>query len=172
MVVFFFYNIFINKIKFMKKVIRLTESDLVRIVKRVVSEQMKGNQIKEQIADLIDEIHSLMSMDVWRNADDLMVIYKKLLPLKGKKVGKGEIQRYKEMSSDEMNPNMPALHYFNMMYGRIANNKYGMGDLTPFTEIISNVGDKTFTGGVERTSNSKYTTPQVKKMIINLINNG
>ena len=156
----------------MKKVIRLTESDLMRIVKRVISEQLEGNQIKEQIADLIDKIKSLMSMDIWRDADDLMVIYKKLLPLKGKKVGKGEIRKYKEMNSDEMNPNMPALHYFDMMYGRITNNEYGMGDSTPFTEIISKVGDKTFTGGVERTSNSKYTTPQVKKMIINLINNG
>ena len=44
MVVFFFYNIFINKIKFMKKVIRLTESDLMRIVKRVISEQSLGDK--------------------------------------------------------------------------------------------------------------------------------
>lgn len=39
MVGFSFNDIFINKIKNMKKVVRLTESDLVRIVKRVISEQ-------------------------------------------------------------------------------------------------------------------------------------
>jgi hypothetical protein len=36
---FLFGNIFINKIKIMRKVVRLTESDLVRIVKRVINEQ-------------------------------------------------------------------------------------------------------------------------------------
>lgn len=39
---FFIKHIFINKIENMKKVIRLTESDLARIVKRVISEQVPG----------------------------------------------------------------------------------------------------------------------------------
>ena len=41
---FLFYDIFINKINNMKKVIRLTESDLMRIVKRVISEKLEGGQ--------------------------------------------------------------------------------------------------------------------------------
>jgi hypothetical protein len=142
--------------------------------KPLVSEQSKGNQFKEQIANLIDEISSSMSWDMWRDTDDLMNIYKKLLPLKGKKVGAGEIPRYREMDSEEMNPNMPALHYFNTMYSRIPKNKYGMGDGPKgyFTSRLSQVGDKTFSGEVEKTSDSKYTTQQVKKMIKDLINNG
>jgi hypothetical protein len=41
-----FINIFINKINIMKKIIRLTESDLARIVKRVIKEE---EQIKKTI---------------------------------------------------------------------------------------------------------------------------
>jgi|LakMenE01Jun11ns_1017448.scaffolds.fasta_scaffold9700545_2 hypothetical protein len=167
----------------MKKVIRLTETDLVRLVKKVISEnsskslvneQTKGNQFKEQIADLIDEIQTAMSWDAWKDADNLMDIYKKLLPLKGKKVGKGQIPRYVEMDAEQQNPDLPALHYFNTMYSRIPGNKYGMGNsvMGYFTSRIKQVGDKTFFGEVEKTSDGKYTTPQIKSMIISLVNNG
>ena len=121
---------------------------------------------------MIDDIKSSMSWDAWRDADDLMNIYKQLLPLKGKKVGKGEIKRYKEMDAEEMNPNMTALKYFNKMYERIPNNKYGMGGPFDFIHRIQQIGEKTFGGDVEKTTDGKYTTQQVKKMIVDLINNG
>ena len=41
--VFFYYRIFIIKEIIMKKVIRLTESDLVKIVKRVILEQVDNS---------------------------------------------------------------------------------------------------------------------------------
>lgn len=43
-------KVFINKIKIMKKVVRLNESDIVRLVKKVISENKK--LIKENPADL------------------------------------------------------------------------------------------------------------------------
>ena len=49
---FFVYGIFINK-NIMKKVIKLTESDLIRIVKRVISEQ--GQSVDRTIIDKIIE---------------------------------------------------------------------------------------------------------------------
>jgi hypothetical protein len=42
-VIFFYVNIFINK-KIMAKIIKLTESDLVRIVKRVINEEQKNKK--------------------------------------------------------------------------------------------------------------------------------
>ena len=138
--------------------------------KPLVNEQKNGNPFKEKIADLIDEITSLMSG--YRSADDLILIYKKLLPLKGKKVGDGEIRRYKEMDADDQDPNLLALHYFNNMYSQMQNNQYGMGGPYDFTQQIEKVGEKTPTGDIEKTKDGKYTTQQVKKMIINLVNNG
>jgi hypothetical protein len=60
------------------------------------------------------------------------------------------------------------------MYSRIPGNKYGMGNsvMGYFTSRIKQVGDKTFFGEVEKTSDGKYTTPQIKSMIISLVNNG
>ena len=138
--------------------------------KPLVNEQKNGNPFKEQIADLIDQIKSLMSG--YRNADDLMLIYRKLLPLKGRKVGQGEIKRYVEMNAQDKNPNLLALHYFNNMYSQRQNNRYGMGGPYDFTHAIEQVGDKTLTGDIEKTKDGKYTTQQIKKMIINLVNKG
>lgn len=69
----FFLMIFINKIKNMKKVIRLTESDLVRIVKRVLNEQNTG---VKPFAKYITEYNHVLSKngktininkgDVWK----------------------------------------------------------------------------------------------------------
>ena len=175
----------------MKKIIRLTESDLLNLVKRVIKEQehkfpmdgkphgvgpgmpknTNGNPTKEVVANLINDIKSNMSSDFWRDADDLMVIYKKLLTLKGKMVSQGQIPRYVEMDSEEKRQ-MPSLHYFNKMYSRQPNNKYGMGDPFDFIGRIKQVGDKSASGSIEKTKDGKYTTPQVKQMIIDLVTKG
>ncbi len=154
----------------MKKVIKLTENDLTKIVKRIIMEQSKVNHFKEKIADLISDVNSRMSSDYWRDADDLMMIYNKLLPLKGKKVGAGAAKRYIEMDYSQQNPDLSALQYFNKMYGRVPNNRYGMGS-TDFITRIKQVGDKTMSGYTEKTKDGKYTTKQVKQMIIDLIKN-
>jgi hypothetical protein len=142
------------------------------LVRRVIKEQTStGNPFKEQIADLIKDIDKKLSQDFWRDTDDLLVIYKKLLPLKGKMVSKGQIPRYREMDYDEQQP-MPALHYFNRMFGRIPNNEYGMGDPFNFIDRIKQVSDNTAGGNIEKSKDGKYTTPQVKYMIWDLVQKG
>ena len=76
------------------------------------------------------------------------------------------------MDADDQDPNLLALHYFNNMYSQMQNNQYGMGGPYDFTQQIEKVGEKTPTGDIEKTKDGKYTTQQVKKMIINLVNNG
>jgi hypothetical protein len=56
MMIFLIFDIFINK-KIMKKIVRLTESDLARIVKRIINEGITTSQItelanKELVTDL------------------------------------------------------------------------------------------------------------------------
>lgn len=130
-----------------------------------------SNPTKEVVANLINDIKSNMSSDSLRDAEDLMVIYKKLLTLKGKMVSQGQIPRYIEMDSEEKRQ-MPSLHYFNKMYSRQPNNKYGMGDPFDFIGRIKQVGDKSVSGSIEKTKDGKYTTPQVKQMIIDLVTKG
>jgi hypothetical protein len=143
---------------------------LIKLFEQFIREEteMAGNPAKEALADLIDDITSDMTLDPYRDADDLMEIYNKLLPYKGKTVGPPAIPRYKEMDSVEAG-NMPALTYFNRMYGQQQNNQYGMGNPFNFADRINQVGNTSLSGGEERTSDGKYTTPQVKKMIIDLV---
>ena len=143
---------------------------LIKLFEQYVKEEaeMAGNPAKEALADLIDDIKSDMTLDPYRDADDLMEIYNKLLPYKGKTVGPPAIPRYKEMDSSDAG-NMPALTYFNIMYGQQQNNQYGMGKPFNFADRITQVGNTSLSGGEERTSDGKYTTPQVKKMIIDLV---
>jgi hypothetical protein len=153
----------------MKKIVRLTEADLARLVKRVIEEQSSNipNVIsKGKVAEVINSIKSSMKWDMWRDADDLMSIYKRLLPLKGKNVVPPGTELYAEMTADEQAP-MPALKYFNMMYGRIQHNRYGMGDFN-FLHRIGQIGDTTAGGKEEFSKDGKYTTRQVKAMIYQL----
>ena len=137
--------------------------------KRLISEQSSNipNVIsKGKVAEVINSVKSSMTRDMWRDADDLMSIYKRLLPLKGKNVVPPGTELYAEMTSEEQAP-MPALKYFNMMYGRIQHNRYGMGDFN-FLQRLGDVGEKTVTGKEEFSKDGKFTTRQVKAMIYQL----
>jgi len=65
-----FYVIFIN----MKKVIRLTERDLTRLVKRIVSENMEENTLYSDIMDVIRNSNSSHeeTVSILRNIADEM----------------------------------------------------------------------------------------------------
>ena len=55
----------------MKKIIRLTESDLVRIVKRVVSEQTEQNDLSTKVEKVINHPKVEMKLeDIYSNLDD------------------------------------------------------------------------------------------------------
>ena len=141
-----------------------------QLEKRIINEQKSNipNVIsKGDVAKVIDSVKDDMTTDMWRDADDLMSIYKRLLPLKGKNVVPPGTELYAEMTSEEQAP-MPALKYFNMMYGRIQHNRYGMGDFN-FLQRIDRVGEKTASGKEEFTKDGKYTTRQVKGMIWQLV---
>ena len=150
--------------------IRHIQESNERLEKRLISEQSSNipNVIsKGKVAEVINSVKSSMTRDMWRDADDLMSIYKRLLPLKGKNVVPPGTELYAEMTSEEQAP-MPALKYFNMMYGRIQHNRYGMGDFN-FLQRLGDVGEKTAWGGKEEFSkDGKYTTRQVKAMIYEL----
>ena len=122
---------------------------------------------KDKVAEVIDSVNHVMTTNMFRNADDMMSIYKMLLPLKGKNVYPPGTELYAEMSAEEQSP-MPALKYFNMMYTRIKHNEYGMGGMN-FIWHLNHVGDKTAGGDDEYTSDKKYTTPKIKNMIYLLI---
>jgi hypothetical protein len=154
----------------MKRIVRLTENDLVRLVKKVINEENNINPTKEKISKLISEIRNMMTYDMWRDADDLMMVYRKLLPLKGVKTGVGVASDYQNVFDGDKD--MRALEYFNKMWGQRKGNKYGMGNPFDFIKYIDSIGEKTMLGGEEKTSDGKYSTKQVKEMIIKLINNG
>jgi hypothetical protein len=121
---------------------------------------------KIKVAGVIDSIKSSMTQDMWRDADDLMSMYKRLLPLKGRNVVPPGTELYAEMTAEEQAP-MPALKYFNMMYGRIQNNRQGMGDLN-FLQRLGKVGETTASGKEEFSKDGKFTTRQIKAMIYQL----
>jgi hypothetical protein len=141
--------------------------------KNVISEQNKPkgtDKVKELVGDLKEKIDSALSNDIWRDTDDLLELYNMLLPFKGKTVSGNPSKRY--FACDEDMIPMRALQYFYEIYPKRANNEYCMGNPFDFFHRINTVGDKTFSGGTEKSKDGKYTTPQVKKMIIQLVQNG
>jgi len=71
-----FYVIFIN----MKKVIRLTERDLTRLVKRIVSEDMEKNTLYSDIMGVIRNSNSSHeeTISILRNIADEMTSARKV----------------------------------------------------------------------------------------------
>jgi len=163
-----------NKESYMsKKVIRLTESELKRYIQKIISEQSSSNVVsKEYVASIIKSIENSMSADWWRDADDMMSIYQRLLPLKGKVVPQGQpSSKYTEMNADEQK-SQPALHWFNTFFPRIVGNKFGMGGPFNFIQLVDKVGNTNAAGGEEVSKNGKFTTRQIKIKIMELVKNG
>jgi hypothetical protein len=73
--VFLFYKVFIN----MKKVIKLTESDLTRIVKRVIKEN-EDNNVKKLVSLLVN--NGLVDEENINVYDDHIEVYGILITLK------------------------------------------------------------------------------------------
>jgi hypothetical protein len=131
--------------------------------------EQKYDSLKDELAKLKDDLKNQLSSDLWKDTDDLLGVYNKLLPYKGKKVSGVESKRYKQCDMDRMP--MSALSYFNEIWSkRPLPNEYCMGDgVFDFIHRISQVGDNNFSGGTEKSKDGRYTTPQVKKMIIDLV---
>jgi hypothetical protein len=135
--------------------------------KPLVNEQ-SGDRLKEQLGNLKKELKSDLGLDAWKDTDNLLSIYKKLLPFKGKQVS--NIVNKNFSGCDFERTPQPSLHYFNKIWNR--QGEYCMGSGTLFTDSISKIGDNDFGGKIEKSKDGKYTTPQVKKMIIDLVNKG
>ena len=70
----------------MKKIIRLTESDLTRLVRRVIEEQTFGSTVTPDVVENFWRKNIEDVLGSWTTADDMNKLYTILVPLSGKRV--------------------------------------------------------------------------------------